>query len=155
MRALPVLLHSRILHLKMPQPLFGLLILLRERTVFVKESGEGIAVHPDLIVSLLLGLVKNKLQPPVKMDGLDVVGILFGAVAGVAHVADYIPGGDHAALLQLQSVGKVLPQMGVIVVTLSVKAADSDAPAAVLVPAQGLHVAGLNTYDGSANLYKK
>ena len=60
-RALLIFFYSRILHIKMPEPLLGLLIFFGERSVFVKEAGEGIAVDPYFIVALLLGLVKNEL----------------------------------------------------------------------------------------------
>ena len=42
--------------------------------------------------------------------------------------------------------------MGVIIVALSVKAADADAPAAVLVPAKGFHVAGFHCDDRGSYL---
>ncbi len=88
----------------------------------------------------------------MEMDSLDIIGILLGAVAGMAHVSDHIPGSDHAAFLQIQRIGEILTQVGVIVVAFTVKASDADPPAAVLVPAESLHVAGFHTYDGCADL---
>ena len=43
--------------------------------------------------------------------------------------------------------------MCIVVVTLFIKAADSDAPAAVLIPAKGFHVTGLHSDDGCTDLY--
>ena len=85
------------------------------------------------------------------MDSLDIIGILLGAVAGMAHVSDHIPGSDHAAFLQIQRIGEILTQVSVIVVAFAVKASDTDPPAAVLVPAEGLHVAGFHGDDGRAD----
>ena len=42
--------------------------------------------------------------------------------------------------------------MGIVVVTLLVKTADADAPAAVLVPAHGFYIAGFHSHDRSASL---
>ena len=42
--------------------------------------------------------------------------------------------------------------MCIVVVTLFIKAADSDAPAAVLIPAKGFHVTGLHGDDGYTDL---
>ena len=78
------------------------------------------------------------------MDDLDVVHIFLGGIARMSHVPDHIPGGHHAALLKPLSVGIVLAQVGVIIISLLVKASDPDTPAAVLIPAKGLHIAGLH-----------
>ena len=86
------------------------------------------------------------------MNGVDIVGVLLGAVAGVAHIADHIPGSYHAALLQIKGIGKILPQMGVIIIALLIKAADADPPASVPVPAKSLHIAGFNADDRCANM---
>ena len=85
------------------------------------------------------------------MDCLNIIGILLGAVAGVAHITDHVPGSDHAAFLQIQCIGKVLTQVGVIVVAFTVKASDADPPAAVLVPAEGFHIAGFHGDDRRAD----
>ena len=42
--------------------------------------------------------------------------------------------------------------MGVVIIPFFIEAADADAPAAVLVPAQGLHGAGFHGDDGSSHL---
>ncbi len=140
--------YGRVFHLKAPGPFFGFRIFFREAPVFVQETGECVAVDPDFVVPLFLGFVENKLQPPMEMDGLNVVDVFLFAVSGVPHVADHIPGSDHAPLFQVKGIGEVLAQVGVIIVPFAVKAADADAPAAVLVPAQGFHIAGLDGDDG-------
>ena len=86
------------------------------------------------------------------MNGVDIVSVLLGAVAGVAHIADHIPGSYHAALLQIKGIGKILPQMGVIIIALLIKAADADPPASVPVPAKSLHIAGFNGGYGGSDL---
>lgn len=125
----------------MTEPFFGFGILFREGSVFVQKAGKGIAVDPDLIVSLLLGLVKDKLESPVEVNGFNVVHIFCFAVPGMPHVADYITGGHQTAFFKLQGVREILTQVGIVIVALAVKAADADTPASVLVPAQGLHIA--------------
>ena len=100
-----------------------------------------IAVHPDFVIALLLGFVKNELQPPVQMGDLDIVYVFFVAVAGVTHVTNYISCGHNAAFLQFFVIGEILSQMCIIIVALFIKAADSDAPAAVTIPAKRLDIA--------------
>ena len=86
------------------------------------------------------------------MDRVDIVGVFLGAVAGMPHVPDHISGGDYAPFFQVKGVGKVLTQVGVVIISLAVKAADADAPAAVLIPAQGFHITGLNCHNGCTDL---
>ena len=90
---------GRIFHLEMPEPFFGFGVFFRKGPVFVQEARQRIAVDPDFIVPFFLGFVKNKLQSPVEVDGLDVVDIFLLAVAGVAHIADHVSGCHHAAFL--------------------------------------------------------
>ena len=73
---------------------------------------------------------------------IDVVGIFRGAVAGAPQIADDVPGAYDAPLFQIGLVGVILTQVGVVVITLLVKAAQSQPPASVLVPSYGLHIAG-------------
>ena len=51
-----------------------------------QEPRQRIHINPNFVVPLLLGLVKNKLQTPVQMRNLDIVHILLGTVAGMAHI---------------------------------------------------------------------
>ena len=83
----------------------------------------------------------------MQMGDLDIVHIFLGAVSRMAHIPDHIPRGDHAAFLQPFRIGVILPQMGVIIVSLPVKTADSDAPSAVLIPSQCFYRAGFNTHN--------
>ena len=83
---------------------------------------------------------------------VDVIRVFRGAVAGAPEIADDIPGGDDAAFLQLALIGVILAQMGIIVVPFFVKAADAEPPSAVLIPADGFHIAGFDGDDGRARL---
>ena len=65
----------------------------------------------------------------------------------MSHITDHIPRRHHAAFFQSFRIGVVLPQMCIVIVALIIKAADTNAPAAVLVPAQGFHSAGLDSND--------
>ena len=62
----------------------------------------------------------------------------------MAHITDHVTGGDHTSFFQVKGVGKVLTQVGIVIVPFAVKAADADAPASVPVPADCLHIAGLH-----------
>ena len=88
----------------------------------------------------------------MEMYCLNVVHILRGAVTGVSHVTDHIPGSHHAALLKPLRIRIVLAQMRIVIVPLPVKAADADTPAPVLIPAQSLHITGLHRNDRCADL---
>lgn len=147
----PVFLHCRILHLIDSVPFLCLGILGRLRPVFIKKPGQVIAVYPDFVISFLLGFIKDQLESPVQMGLPDIIHIFLLAVAGVSHIADDLPGSDHTAFLQVFTVGEILPQMGVIIIALPVKAADAQPPATVLIPADGLHIAGFNADDRCTN----
>ena len=86
------------------------------------------------------------------MGVVDVVGVLRAAVTGAPQIAYDIPGLHHAAHLQAGLVGVILAQMGVIVVAFVVKAAYSQPPSAILVPAQGFHIAGFHGNHRSPHL---
>lgn len=139
----------------MAEPFFGFGILFCEGSVFVQEAGEGIAVDPDLVISFFLRFIKDKLEPPVEVNGFNIVHIFRLAVAGMAHVADHITGSDHAALFKIQSIRKILPQMGIVIIALAVKTADANTPASVLIPAQGFHIAGFDSDDGRTDQINK
>ena len=137
----------RICHFVYPFPFSGLSHLPHFTPVPVKEFRQLVAVNPDLVVALLLRFVKDQLQSPVEMYCLNIVDVLLRAVSGMSHVADHIPRRHDTALFQSFRVGIILPQMCVVVIPLMVKAADADAPAAVLIPAERLHIAGLDRND--------
>ncbi len=77
----------------------------------------------------------------MEVDGIDVIRVFFGAVAGVSHVADDVSGSDHASFFKIKGIREVLAQVGIVIVALAVKAADADAPSAILIPAKGFHIA--------------
>ena len=154
-RPFPVYLRCRICHGHNSFPLSGVSHLLHLAAVFVKKFGQLIAVHPDFVVPFFLGLVKDKLQSPVQMYGFDIVYILRRAVAGMPHVADHIPRRHHRSFRKPLRRRIVLPQMGIVIVAFFVKAADADTPAAVLVPAEGFHIAGFHGDDRRTDRNKK
>ena len=81
------------------------------------------------------------------MRHLDIVYILLRAVAGVSHVPYDISRRDSASLRKPLRIRIVLPEMRIVIIPSAVEAADADAPAAVLVPAQRLDSAGLDSRD--------
>lgn len=147
-----ILLHRRIDDPDRALPLLRPLDLRRRLGVLCEEPCQRIDVDPDLIVSLLLGFVKDQLQPPVQMRHFNIIHILLRAVAGVPHVADDVSRRDGAALRKSFRVRVILPEMRIVIIPSSVKAADADAPAAVLVPAQCLDSAGLDSYNRHSHL---
>lgn len=80
----------------------------------------------------------------MEVDRVDVIGVFFGAISSVPHVANDVSGSDHASFFKIQGVREVLAQMGIVIIAFAVKAADTDAPAAVLIPAKRLHIARFN-----------
>ena len=116
----------------------------------LQQPGDLIGVDPDLGVALLLPLLEDELDAEVEVDRLDVVDVLGVGVAGAAHEADDLPGLHPVALLQPRGVGCILPQMRIVIIPFPVVGADANPPAAVLVPAQGLHGARLHGDDGRA-----
>ena len=82
----------------------------------------------------------------------NVVGVFRRTVSGAPEIADDVPGCDGAADFKVALVGIIFPEMGVIVIPLFVKAADTNAPAAVLVPAQGFDGSRLHGDDRRAHL---
>ena len=88
------------------------------------------------------------------MEGwcVDVVGIFRSAVAGAAQIADHVSGLDIGTLREIGLVGVVFAQMGVVIVTFLIQAADPNPPAAIGVPANGFHIAGLYGDNGGSYL---
>ncbi len=80
----------------------------------------------------------------MQMADPDVVHIFLRAVARAPHVADHVARLHGFAQAQPGRIRPVLAQMGIVVIPLGVEAPDADAPSAVLVPAEGLHNAGLH-----------
>lgn len=147
--------YRRICHFTGSAPLSRVSDLRDFAAVAVEEFGQFITIHPDLVISLFLGLVENKLKPPVEMYRLDIIDIFFRAVTGVSHIADHVPRRHHAAFFQVFRIRVILPQMGIIIVSAAIEAADTDPPAAVLIPSQRFHDAGFDTYDRRTDLYAK
>ena len=79
------------------------------------------------------------------MCHLNVVHIFRGTVARMAHVADDITGCHQISFLQPFRIRVILAKVCIIIVALSIQAADADSPAAVLIPAKGFHITGLDT----------
>lgn len=144
--------HRRVLHLVYPVVFLGLLVFDGFGAVHGEELGQFVAVDPDFVVAFLLGLVEDELEAEMKVGLVDVVGVFGAAVSGAAQVADDVAGLDDTAFLEGLVVGVILSQVGVVVIALAVKAADAQPPAAVLVPADGFHVAGLHGDDGGSHL---
>jgi hypothetical protein len=88
----------------------------------------------------------------VQVWSRDIVGIFGGAVTGSAEIADDITGLNDAADLQSFIIREILAKMSIIIIPLPIKAADTDPPAAVLVPAESLHITGLHGNDRGADL---
>jgi hypothetical protein len=60
------------------------------------------------------------------------------------HIANYISCRYHTAFFQLFIIREVLTQVGIVIIPLPVKAADTDSPAAIPVPSQRFYVAGFD-----------
>lgn len=86
------------------------------------------------------------------MGHLNVVDIFLGAIASVAHIANYITCRHNTAFFQSFRIRIVLPKMRIVVIALLIKTSDTDTPAAVTVPADGFYIAGFDCYDGCADL---
>ena len=57
----------------------------------------------------------------MKMDDFDIIDVFRFAIARVPHIADYLSGRHYAALLQIFAVREILAQVGVIIISLSVR----------------------------------
>ena len=88
----------------------------------------------------------------MKMDDFDIIDVFRFAIASVPHIADYLSGRHYAALLQIFAIREILAQVGVIIISLSVKAAYAQPPAPVLVPPDGLHITGFYGYNRRTHL---
>ncbi len=137
------------------EPFFGFLILFGERSVFAKKPCQCIAVYPDFIISIFLGLIKDQLHPEVEMYGIDVIGVFYCAIAGMPHIADHISGSYHTSFFKVQCIGEILTQMGIVIIAFSVKTADANAPASVLIPSEGFYIARFYCDYGRTNKNKK
>ena len=147
-----MLFYLRICHFTGSTPFFAILDFHHFTAVAVKEFGQFIAVHPYLVIPFLLRLVEDQLQPPMKMYHFNIVDILLGAVTGMSHVTDHIPCGDYTTLLKSFRIRIILTKMRIVIIPLTVKTADADTPAAILVPTEGLHNAGFDTDDRRTDL---
>ena len=89
----------------------------------------------------------------MQVGHVNVVYIFLFAVTRMPHIANHLPRRHHASFLQILTVREILPQMRIVIITLPVKTADSKPPAAILVPADSLHITGFYGNDWSA--YRK
>ena len=115
-----------------------------------EQPDNVVHVDPDVAVALLLAFVKNQLQAEVQVHGFDVVHIFLGRVAGATHKADDLPRLNQVSLLQARRKGGVLFQVRIVIIPPAVQGANAIPLAAVLIPAHGLHGAGLYGHNGSA-----
>ena len=114
---------------------------------FIQKPDQLVTVDPYLIVSFFLRFVKDQLNAKVQMVRIDVIDIFRGTVSRPSQISDYVSRLYNRSFFQIFRIGDILPQVGVIVIPFSVKASDTDAPAAVLIPAQRLHVSGFDCND--------
>ena len=115
-------------------------------SVLRKEFCDFVAVDPDLIRSVLLVGMENQLDAEMQVRRIDIVSVFAGAVAGHAEVSDDLARGHDLSFVHVV-VGMILAQVCIVIVPLAVEAADPDAPAAVLVPADRLDIAGFYSDD--------
>ena len=88
----------------------------------------------------------------MEMGFINIVGVFCGAVAGAAQVTDNVHGLNNGTFLQVGLIRIIFPEVGVIVIPLLVKAPDTQPPAAVLIPADSFHSAGLYGNNGGSSL---
>ena len=98
-----------------------------------------------------MGFVENQLHAEMQVRGFKIIGVFGGAVAGPAEISDDIARLYHRPDLEGFIIGEIFAEMGVIIVAFFIKAADSDPPAAVLIPAQRLDRAALHRDDRGAD----
>ena len=89
----------RILYLLDAGPLLRFIVALYFRAVLGEKSGQFVAADPYLVIPFPLGFVKNQLQAEVQMILINVIRILFRAVAGSAYISDDIPCLHHRSFL--------------------------------------------------------
>ena len=82
----------------------------------------------------------------MQVHRLDIIHVFPVGVAGSAHKAQQVSRLDNVPLPQVRGKGRVLFQMGIIIVAAAVKGADANSPAPVPVPAHGLHQAALHRH---------
>ena len=148
------LLHRRVFHIIDPAPLLGFLVFRSLAAVFIEELGQFVAVYPDFVIAFFLGFIKNQFKAPMQMDSLDIIHIFSSAVACMAHISDDISCRNDTAFFQFLIIWEILSQMGIVIIPLTIEAADTDTPAAVLIPAKRFNIAGFYGNDGCTNLYK-
>lgn len=83
----------------------------------------------------------------MEMYCLDIIHILLVAVTGMPHIANHVSRRDIISLLESFRVGPVLPKMRIIIIALLIKAADTNPPPAIAVPAERLHITRLDCDD--------
>lgn len=90
----------RVFHILYPEPYLAVPLFGSFGLVALKKTGQLVWIDPDFAITVLLGFIKDQLDTEVQMDLINVVGILFFAVAGMSHIADDIAGSHNAALFQ-------------------------------------------------------
>ena len=120
--------------------------------VIPQKTYQLIGIDPDFPIPLFLRFVKDQLYAEMEMNLIDIIDIFRGAVAGMPHVSNDIPGRYNASFLESFRKRIILPQVRVVIITFFVKAPDSDAPAAILIPAKSLHISGLDCNDGCTDM---
>ena len=86
------------------------------------------------------------------MGSVNIIGVFLSAVAGAPKISDDISGLYNAALFQRFVIGIIFSQVCIVIVTFFVEASDSQPPASVLVPADGLDLPRFHTDNGSPHL---
>ena len=79
-------------------------------------------INPDLIRTVFQLLIEDQLHTDMEMGRIDIVHILFSAVAGSSGIADDVAGPDSFSDIQIGAVGTVFSQMAVVIIALFVKA---------------------------------
>ena len=141
--------NCRILHLVNAGPFLGAVHFDGFTAVNTQKLDNLIAVDPDFAVSLFLGFIKNQLYSEMQVGFINIICIFRSAVTGPSKISNDISGGDDAAFFKVCLIWVILAQMGIIIISFFIKASDSQTPASVLVPADGLHIAGFDRHNRS------
>ena len=126
--------NCRVTHFKNPGIFFCFRVFFCFGAVQLQKPDNLVTVNPDLVISILLGFIKDQLHAKVQMRFFNVVGVFRAAVAGAAQIADHVSGLDIGTLREIGLVGVVFAQMGVVIVTFLIQAADPNPPAALFQP---------------------
>ena len=109
---------------------------------------EGVKIDPDLIRTILCFFIENQLHAEMKVGCINIVGVLFQAVAGLPHIPDYLAGCDGLADVQIFHIRVIFLQVRVVVIPFLVKTPDSDPPASILIPTDGFDDSSFRGHNG-------